>query len=208
MVENNTWLKPAKLLDGNIMFPTTHDIFPEHLHSHIIPFLYKWLEVGNKILIVTKPRLECVERICEELRQFKDQITWRFTIGSMYDDILRFWEPNATNFLERFNSLKVANESGFATSVSCEPYLDSDVVPLVRMLLPYVSDTIWVGKMNQIEKRVNIKGWGEKEFKFLDLVKHSQTDQEVMKVVKELSNISQVRWKDTIKEVIGKYGGS
>ena len=65
---------------GRIMFPTTHDITPETLEE-CVTFIHKLLAPGNKILIVSKPHLECIKRICNEFSQYKEDILFRFTIG-------------------------------------------------------------------------------------------------------------------------------
>jgi hypothetical protein len=45
------------------MFPSTHDITPAHLQENLT-FLGNLLAAGNKILIVTKPHLDCVKSMC------------------------------------------------------------------------------------------------------------------------------------------------
>ena len=76
-------------MDGRIMFPTTHDITPRNLND-CITVLRKLLEVGNKVLIVSKPHIECVKRMCREFQDFKENILFRFTIGSSDDEVLDF----------------------------------------------------------------------------------------------------------------------
>jgi DNA repair photolyase len=194
--------RPHKVAgNGRIMFPTAHDIFPEHINE-TIGFLRKWLEVGNEILIVSKPHLECIQRICDDLIDYKKKIVFRFTIGSMDDATLKFWEPNAPNFEERLSALKYAHEKGFTTSVSCEPYLDRRIPQLIQAVYPYVNDTIWVGKMNRINQRVNTQKWSEEEKKFLHEVQISQTDKAVGRLYLMFQNYPKIHWKDSIKEVM------
>jgi hypothetical protein len=193
--------KPYNLNGKRAMFPTTHDLFPEYIEE-IIKYLEGWLKCNNEILIVSKPHIECITAICDKLASFKGKIVFRFTIGSSSDKILKFWEPNAPSFQERFNSLMYAFEHGFKTSVSCEPFLDGDIVALVKNLLPYITDTIWVGKMNHIRERVNTRGWTENDWKFLKIVEDSQTDDNIRKIYEQLKNEPKVRWKDSIKLVM------
>ena len=142
------------------MFPTSHDITPQFLEE-CVTVLRKLLAAGNEVLIVTKPHLECIERLCRELAAYKEKIVFRFTIGAMDDELLRFWEPGAPAFAERLAALKHAHEQGFRTSVSAEPMLDvPHAVELYETLVPFVTDTIWFGKMNDVRKRVEVKTGG------------------------------------------------
>ena len=167
--------KPRKE-KGRIMFPTTHDILPKHIDV-TIKYLRGLLEVGNEILIVSKPHLECIKKICDELKEFKSQIIFRFTIGSPNNDVLKFWDVNAPLYEERVESLKYAFEKGFTTSVSCEPYFDCDILLMIYELLPYINDCIWIGKMNRIKERVDTTEWKKKDVEYLDMVNESQTDE-------------------------------
>jgi len=143
VIGNNVNKKHPKY-KGTVMFPTTHDITPEVLDP-CLKTIKNILVSGNDILIVSKPHLECVEKMCSELTEFKNHILFRFTIGALDNKILKFWEPGAPTFGERFNSLQHAFNAGFKTSVSCEPMLDSlGMVQLFDVLNPYVTDSIWI----------------------------------------------------------------
>jgi DNA repair photolyase len=117
--------KSRKKESGTVMFPTTHDIFPEMLDP-CVTVIRKLLEAGNDVLIVSKPHLECIKRLCQEFTEYKSKILFRFTIGASDDNILKYWEPGAPIFSERIQSLQWAFSSGFKTSVSCEPMLDAE----------------------------------------------------------------------------------
>lgn len=193
--------QPHDLHGKRIMFPTTHDIFPEYI-DETIKYLKGWLSHGNEMLIVSKPHLECIKKICDQLGEYKKLIVFRFTIGSNNDRVLKFWEPNAPSFSERFDSLQYAFNKGFTTSVSCEPFLDGNIVQLVTFLSLFVSDTIWIGKMNRIRERVNMKEWSEYDKGFLTMVMTFQTNQNIKNVYDDLKNNPKVRWKDSIKNVL------
>lgn len=90
---------------GTIMFPSTHDITQDHLTECII-YLKKMLEAGNRVLIVTKPDFVCVKAMCKELVPYDDQILYRFTIGSIDDAVLKFWEPDAPDYATRAAAVK------------------------------------------------------------------------------------------------------
>jgi len=137
--------------NGRVMFPSTHDIVDEpELQKACFIVIGKLLEVGNEVLITTKPRFEVTEKIIERFSTFKEQIQFRFTITSINNLLLSFWEPNAPNYEERFESLKYAYDMHFKTSVSIEPFLDYTPQTLISMLSPYVTESIWLGPMNYI----------------------------------------------------------
>ena len=211
----NEWTK-IKLLKGRlneptydlhgkrIMFPTSHDIFSEFI-DETVKYLESWLKHGNEILIVSKPHLDCIKKICNDLEKYKKQIVFRFTIGSFDNDILKFWETEAPNFEERFDSLKYAFSKGFTTSVSCEPFLDGNVIALVERLLPVVNDSIWIGKMNRIRERVDTRGWTQEDLNFLNLVENSQTDKKIHEIYYKLKDNPKIKWKDSIRNIVGIY---
>jgi DNA repair photolyase len=201
----NELKRPAFKAGGRIMFPTQHDLLPEHLDT-ILEYLKKWLKVGNEILVVSKPHGKVIIPLCKELTAYQSQIVFRFTIGSLDDDVLRFWEPQAPTFGERWDCLRYACAKGYTTSVSCEPYLDGNVVALVEKLLPYVNDTIWIGLMNRVFDRVNTRDWSEHQKSYLRAVIRAQTDEAVRDLYTTLRGEPKVRWKDSIKEVIGLPG--
>jgi DNA repair photolyase len=129
-----------------IMFPTSHDIFEEFIDQYIT-VVKKIVGAGHYLLIVTKPRLACVQRLIEELRPYQQHIMFRFTITSDDNNILHVWEPNAPSFEERLECLKQAHQNGYNTSVSMEPFL-SDPRSVITQIGQYVTDSIWIGTMS------------------------------------------------------------
>jgi len=203
-VERKDCNKSAKRIDGTIMFPAHHDITPENL-DRAREFVKKWLKKGNKFVIVTKPHIECITDLVLAWKPWTEQVLWRFTIGSMNNSVLKFWEPNAPDFDERVDSLKFASAHSYHTSVSMEPFLDESVVATYFLVEPYVSEKIWVGKMNKIDSRVD-RSTPEVE-KYLDKVTTNQTDEKILSLYKTLGKHPKVEWKDSIKKVIKQYYG-
>lgn len=162
VVRENYLTKSISKYKGTVMFPSSHDITPEHLNESIT-MLKNILKSGNQVLIVSKPHLECIKRICESFMDYKDRILFRFTIGSTDSTILKYWEPNAPSFEERLECLRLAINSGYQTSISSEPLLDRNVDDLINQLSPYVTDSIWIGKPNKLLYRTKINGWGDEE---------------------------------------------
>jgi len=186
---------------GRVMFPSHHDIVADNLASSI-HLLRQLLAAGNDVLVVSKPHIEVISRLCREFPEYKRNILFRFTITARNPEILAFWEPYAPRYPERMKSLVHAFDAGFATSVSVEPMLDiADVVAMVSELLPFVTDTIWLGKMNKIESRVNIDS--SDAASEVARIGREQDDTVIREVYRELQGVSKIRWKESIKQVVG-----
>jgi DNA repair photolyase len=195
--------KRVKKTDGYIMFPSSHDITPENL-CYSIPFLGKLVTAGNKVLIVTKPHLDVVQTICDIFTNFKDNILFRFTIGSVDSEVLKFWEPNAPDYEERKASLEYAFNNGYSTSVSCEPMLDINADILVAELESFVTDSIWIGKANFLIKRLKTNGFDNAgTIKIANELVASQSDENIQLLYNKLLRNDKVKWKESIKKVVG-----
>lgn len=197
-----TLAKSWGLSKGTIMFPTAHDIVPAILDP-CVEVLRRMLKAGNRVLIVSKPHLTCIERLSTDLKAFKDQILFRFTIGSLHGDVLGFWEPSAPSFGERLAALKLACERSYRTSVSAEPFLDEDIRELFHAVAPWVTDSIWIGPMNRMEQRVSREGWTEADQAYWERVKRCQTRSEIERLFQDLKDEPRVRWKNAVKEMLG-----
>lgn len=191
--------------EGVIMFPSAHDITPPNV-EHYIRVATLMLEKGNRLLIVSKPHLECVAKMCDAFEAFRDQILFRFTIGTMNNDVAAHWEPGAPPPSERVDALKLAFDLGYRTSISAEPLLGGTetAVTLMDAVRPYVTDTVWIGKMNKIRKRVDMTAPGN--LAHAEEIEAAQTDAEVLRMVSILGADPLVRWKDSVEDVMIKSG--
>ena len=189
------------LFPGQVMFPASHDITPENLAA-CLTVLTSLLAAGNRLLVVSKPHSACIETLCRELARYRGQVLFRFTITARDDRILRFWEPAAPSYGERRYCLGLAADRGFATSVSVEPMLDSaDVAAMVHELLPVVSHSLWIGKMNRIQERVRCQSPAmERE---IARIERGQDDASILKIYEQLRDLPVIRWKESIKAVVG-----
>jgi DNA repair photolyase len=186
---------------GTVMFPTTHDIVPEFL-DECKAVIRKLLEAGNQVLIVSKPHEECIKSICDDFGEYKDQILFRFTIGAADGTILSYWEPGAPTFVERLRCLQYAHKLGFQTSVSCEPMLDSpNVEELFYTLKPYVTNSIWIGKLNKARKRILIET--DEDERQVCRIEKGQTDERIREIYEALKDEPLVKWKESFKTVLG-----
>ena len=189
----------CRLKEGVIMFPSSHDITPYYL-PYALDTLKKLLAPGNRVLIVSKPHIDCIKVLCDELKEYKEQIVFRFTIGTLDSAVSKFWEPGAPEPAERIESLKYAFEAGFATSVSMEPMLagTEEAIQTFHAVSPYITDTVWFGKLN---KKGKMSLPDEMAFK---RIKQLQSDAEILRLVSILEGTPKVQWKDSIKKVIAR----
>lgn len=188
---------------GRIMYPTTHDITPENVTEYVT-VLKKLLVAGNDVLIVSKPHLSCIKRICRECTDYKRQILFRFTIGSTDNKVLRYWEPDAPRSAERLNSLKWAFQEGYATSISVEPMLDTTMDGLIKAVRPYVTDAIWLGRVNQIKSALAQNCPKDMDAKKqADELLSLQNDDWIRILYQRYRKDKLIKWKDSIKKVVG-----
>jgi hypothetical protein len=190
-----------RLYNGQVMFPAHHDIVPENLAA-CRRVILNLLQAGNKVLVVSKPHLGCIVDLCRELRPYREKVLFRFTITARNAAILSFWEPQAPGYDERFACLELAFAEGYSTSVSVEPMLDtSDVVAMVEELQPFVTHSIWLGKMNRIAERVG----GEAEMLQVEIerIEKGQEDAHIQEIYRRLRLNPLIRWKESIKTVVG-----
>jgi len=193
--------KKRKHIAGQVMVSSTHDITPGTIDAVEIVLL-KLLEAGNDLLIVSKPRLECIQRLCDSLQPYRDQILFRFTIGSTRERTRKFWEPNAPTYKERLNCLRMAYKLGFQTSVSAEPLLEPwRAKEIVDGLRPFISHSLWIGKLNGL--RLQTKWLYPDGHPEIDRLEQWQTDEKVREVYETLKDDPLIRWKDSYKKVIG-----
>lgn len=200
-VAENELTREYPLFSGQVMFPASHDIVPENLDA-CLSVICRLLTKGNQLLIVSKPVPEIIASICDEFVKWKQQILFRFTITARDQEILAFWEPGAPGYDQRRESLELAAERGFATSVSIEPMLDvDDIFGLVEDLSPWVSHSIWVGLMNKISERVTADSPIARQE--VARIEAGQTHEKINYIYGRLKNNPLLRWKESIKKIVG-----
>lgn len=232
VVRQHDVVKNYPYMDDPIMFPGTHDITTDNFEVCNI-VLEKLLKAGNRVLVVSKPRPELIEKICDDFEAYKEYTLFRFTIGSIDDGILSFWEPNAPTYRERKEALQIAYSKGFRTSVSIEPMLDAGhIEELVTDLSDSVSHSIWIGTMNHMwyfdvdeEKfKKEDPGWsraernraylGEEKCRRIEIekkkIEEGQSHDNLKKIYDQLkdkklngTNEPLIRWKWHIRKAVG-----
>jgi DNA repair photolyase len=214
-------LPAARRHNGTVMFPTSHDITEGNV-EHCIEAVMRLVMAGNKILVVSKPQSDVIEKLikglednyCESFHPpLRGRILFRFTMGSMDPATLRFWEPGAPTFAERLYSLMWAFKEGWQTSVSMEPMLDldqADVLRTVRTVVPYVTDAVWLGKANKLGQRCSMNAGGQLDSHTSAMVFALDSAWEKGPVINLYTRVCgdpvlsvKVKWKDSIKQIVG-----
>jgi DNA repair photolyase len=187
--------------DGVVMFPTTHDI-TQNILPDAVDALRNLLSAGNRVLIVSKPHFDVIDHLCDVLSPWRSQVLFRFSIGTLDDGLAAIWEPGAPPPGERLLALCMASGTQWQTSVSMEPALHTATTfSDIHQMLMFVTDTIWVGKMNHVRARVI--GVQEDHIRALE---KGQTDDRIIELYQSLKHLEKVRWKDSIKAVLKRHG--
>lgn len=191
--------------DCDIIFPTRHDITPKNLDESI--FYIRWfLSVSHTVFVDTKPHFECIKRICEQFDGEQEQIFLRFTIGSTDSETLKFWEPNAPDFEERFKCLEYAHKAGYVTGVRVEPMLDNKVENLIRMALPYVTDGIYVGIPKRLTSCLCLNGFNDEEtWSRARELMLSLSDDYIMRLYDSFAEHELVKFEKSIRKIVLKH---
>jgi hypothetical protein len=217
----------ARRYRGVVMFPTAHDVTPGNRDA-CLEALRCLLAAGNRVLLVTKPRLEIMPRIVaahaaalrEQLLLGADPPYGRFevrcSITCIDDRVRRLWEPGAPSVEERIDCMRYLRESSVRTSLSIEPCLQPErVEDLIAAVGRYVSETIWIGMCRNLGRRI---AWAFKPRgglsleerlelrKAADWLESQQTDEKVLDLYRRVAAHPQVRWKDSIREVVELCG--
>jgi len=195
--------KTFRKYNGRVMFPSSHDIvdIPDVKEACFV-VISKLLKAGNEVLITTKPKLSITEDIVRQFHSFKAQMQFRFTITSLDNRVLSFWEPNAPTFEERLESLRYAYEKDFKTSVSIEPFLDYDPSTLVHILSPFVTESIWLGPMNYIAKNGVPQEFGQQYAE----IRKAYEIVHLEEIFEGLKDFPKIRFKDSMMNRLNVYG--
>ena len=181
---------------GWIMSPSSHDITQSNINLAFKVFK-NILQPGNNLLIVSKPSFRIVQLLCRELHPWKSQILFRFTIGTLHDQKRRYWEPFAPSIKQRIIALKYTNDHDWNNSVSIEPFLDGEIVDLIKTIDSYVNHTIWIGPMNKIHVPKNL--WTQ------DLTNlYSAESLMLLKNEIDTLNNKKIRYKDHFLNILAK----
>ncbi len=203
-IRENVVKKSFSKMAGRVMFPSSHDIVDiPGIREACLTTLGKLLESKNEVLVTTKPRLSIIQQIDSLFSDYKKFLQFRFTITSVDNNLLRFWEPNAPLFEERLESLKYAFDRKYRTSVSVEPFLDREPQILVSMVQPFCTESIWIGKMNYIPSDLTLSG--DLQPFYSEIRRNYETDH-LLQVYNDLRNLQKIRFKDSMTIKLSNHG--
>jgi DNA repair photolyase len=193
----------ARMAPTKVMFPAHHDITP-WTFSACYQALQTLLKAGHEVLIVSKPHFGLIAELCQEFVQYREQILFRFTIGSADNDVLNFWEPGAPSFRQRRKALQYAYDHHYETSISCEPILDQHPERMYEKLAPFVTDAVWFGLPNFLEQRLESNGFTDRtEMNEAQKLLAYWDYNRVMQLYTQYKDDPHVKWKESIKKIVG-----
>jgi len=125
--------------------------------------------------------------------------------GKRHKSIL---EPGAPLPSERLTALKLLYHNDYKTSVSIEPMLEGlyGTIDVVNAVKPYVTEKIWIGKMNKPRLRVDMSI--KENHQALYGVEWYQRNEEIVALYRWFKDDPQIAWKDSIKKVIAAHENS
>ena len=195
-----------KKVDGVIMFPESHDISVSNMDKGF-QLLKRLLDEGNSVFFITKAHYKVIEKLCNEFKNYKDKLLICITIGSTNSETLKFWEKGATSFEERFAALKLAYDKGYRTSVCAEPMLDKNIVELIETLSPYVTNEIWIGKINNLRQTLSMNGYKtdmETQQRAKELSEWQNDPNFILPLYEKYKDNPMIQWKESYrKEILG-----
>ena len=77
----------------------------------------------------------------------------------------------------------------------------SNIDALIGELLPYVTHSIWVGKMNHLGRFGNVSDAVLRQS--INDIKHGQTDAKIKEIYQRHKDNPMIKWKKEIKKIVG-----
>jgi len=102
-------------------------------------------------------------------------------------------------------SLRYSFNNGFETSVSIEPMMDNKVDKVIDAVQPYVTETIWLGKVNQMWSRLKRNtDMNDEIVEKAAQLEQWQSDDNILLLYEKYKNDPLIRWKDSIQKVVAR----
>jgi hypothetical protein len=189
--------------DGRVMYPTAHDITGRFLHTHI-KNIAELLKSGNDLLICSKAREKCMQKVAEACIDYKDKVIFMVTITTFDEAQSIFWEPNAPLPMERIAALQYLHGQGFSTSVLIEPLLQgpASAMSIYQAVEPYVTDLVWIGTMNSADTRVNVAV--PENAKAVEAIKRYHSIDNLRFLYSSMKDLPKVQFKSSITRIFEK----
>jgi hypothetical protein len=82
--------------------------------------------------------------------------------------------------------------------------LDDHIENVVEQVLPYVTETVWIGKPNQLKGRLSLNGHKDEEtMARADDLMQSLSDEYIWHLYNSYKDSPKIRWKDSVTKVVG-----
>lgn len=83
--------------------------------------------------------------------------------------------------------------------------LDDNIQDVVEQVMPYVTETVWIGKPNMLKSRLSLNGYKDDEETMAraDRLMQSLSDQFIWYLYGKYKGGPKIRWKESIRKVIG-----
>ena len=81
--------------------------------------------------------------------------------------------------------------------------LDDNIEAVVKLVEPYITADIWIGKMNQVRARLSHNQAPADVVEVREALLKMQCDENIKSLYERLKYHPKVMWKDSVKKVVG-----
>ena len=195
-----------------IIFPSGHDISQFNV-SDAITHIRELLKRGNHVIISTKSKASAVGRIVRFLKEKttaeeRSRVSFRISIGTADEVILRRLEPGAPDFQERLMTLRELKLAKFSVGVTCTPLLGGveSFGYLYAKVKPYITDSIIVGRFTATKELIARNSNGSYSEDIIESIIGKQTDEEIVRLYEKYKDDPRVTFTSSILDVIKNNG--
>jgi len=85
--------------------------------------------------------------------------------------------------------------------------LDYNIEKLIQKILPFITDSIWIGNANFLIKRLRTNGITDQETikKANELVIWQSNKDNILRIYDLYKNNKKIKWKDSIQKILDKH---
>jgi hypothetical protein len=85
--------------------------------------------------------------------------------------------------------------------------LDYNIEKLIQKILPFITDSIWIGNANFLIKRLRTNGITDHETiqKASELVIWQSNKDNILKIYALYKSNNKIKWKDSIQKILDKH---
>jgi len=85
--------------------------------------------------------------------------------------------------------------------------LDFHIEKLINKILPFITETIWVGNINFLLKRLKTNGIDDTETiqKANELVQWQSNKDNILRIYNQYKDNKKIKWKDSIQKILDQH---